>query len=316
MAYCPHCGTANKPNSKFCKNCGAVLSAPHEIRCAICGTFNRAGDGFCSHCGARLGATRPMAVETADTLAPFKPLPQSPATKPQVSEAEKNNATASLNPGAKNQSPLTVPPSTLLLQADSTTPTPSLATAQEAPVVAPVADSPSLPPSNRPAANDESLPEWVRVVHPFETEESTALPTADSQPIEGSRPAASAGLTSTNTSLQPASATPVDSPNATTQEIKSLKQEEAPAHSEELPEWLKRMQGLQASTPGEKIEPSAAPLSNPPVDDSDDEGLPEWLRQLEAMHPEAAEAGKRRTWLERVRGSRPKNGDSRPSSNG
>lgn len=315
MAYCPHCGTANKPNSKFCKNCGAVLSAPHEIRCAICGTFNRADDVFCSHCGARLGATRPLAVETADTLAPFKPLPQPPATTLQVSGSEKSYETASPNPGAKDQTPLSIPSSEVLIEAGSTAPTPSPAIPQEAPVVAPVADSSALPSSNRPNAPDDPLPEWVRVVRPFEIEESTSAPGAVSQPIEQSGPVPKTGLTSTNTPIQPAAASSVESPQSPTQD-KLPTQEVPSANSEELPEWLRRMQGLHPGTPGEAIDTSSVPTSNPPVDESDDEGLPEWLRQLEAMHPEAAEAGKRRTWLERVRGTRPKNGDSQPNSNG
>jgi len=73
MTYCSHCGTPNKSSSKFCSNCGALLSAPTDVRCAICGTANRVENVFCSNCGARLGLTVAPSGKP-EALAPFNVL--------------------------------------------------------------------------------------------------------------------------------------------------------------------------------------------------------------------------------------------------
>jgi class 3 adenylate cyclase len=49
---CPACGTDNRPDRRFCRNCGTELG----VACPSCGTVNEAGDRFCGNCGAALGA--------------------------------------------------------------------------------------------------------------------------------------------------------------------------------------------------------------------------------------------------------------------
>jgi class 3 adenylate cyclase/predicted ATPase len=44
---CPHCSFDNKPNKKFCTNCGSKLI----LKCPNCDTEIEAGDSFCGECG-------------------------------------------------------------------------------------------------------------------------------------------------------------------------------------------------------------------------------------------------------------------------
>src|SRR6185437_7645926 len=53
---CPACGTQNDPAARFCRECGAALSAT----CPSCGASVAPGSKFCSSCGTAL-ATRPSA---------------------------------------------------------------------------------------------------------------------------------------------------------------------------------------------------------------------------------------------------------------
>ncbi len=81
MIYCPQCGTANKPNSKFCKNCGALLAPSTDVRCPICGAMNPHGAANCSTCGTRLATTAVSAsspdlttpADAPETIAPLNP---------------------------------------------------------------------------------------------------------------------------------------------------------------------------------------------------------------------------------------------------
>jgi class 3 adenylate cyclase/tetratricopeptide (TPR) repeat protein len=59
---CPSCGSANRPDRKYCASCGASLA----IRCAACGATNLPGERFCGECGVTLGAPDgPPAAEPA-----------------------------------------------------------------------------------------------------------------------------------------------------------------------------------------------------------------------------------------------------------
>src|SRR3990172_949779 len=49
---CPECQHENPPGTKFCGECGAVLSAP----CPTCSAVNPPGNKFCGECGTPLGA--------------------------------------------------------------------------------------------------------------------------------------------------------------------------------------------------------------------------------------------------------------------
>jgi hypothetical protein len=51
---CPHCGAANKPDSRFCGECGQPLGVPRGVVCAMCDTPNAPGVSVCTKCGAQL----------------------------------------------------------------------------------------------------------------------------------------------------------------------------------------------------------------------------------------------------------------------
>jgi len=51
---CPTCSFENRPDARFCGECGGALAA--EVRCAGCGRTNPAGRRFCDECGRPLGA--------------------------------------------------------------------------------------------------------------------------------------------------------------------------------------------------------------------------------------------------------------------
>jgi hypothetical protein len=73
---CPACGSAsNKPNAKFCRECGHELPQPTEVvpACPRCGTGNKPGSKFCRSCGAVLQAisdttvaSTPLTIETLE----------------------------------------------------------------------------------------------------------------------------------------------------------------------------------------------------------------------------------------------------------
>ncbi|MHC4183904.1 MAG: zinc-ribbon domain-containing protein, partial [Planctomycetota bacterium] len=55
---CLSCEHENRPNRKFCSQCGAPLS----ITCAICGTKNEPGERFCGECGQPLAEISKQAL--------------------------------------------------------------------------------------------------------------------------------------------------------------------------------------------------------------------------------------------------------------
>ena len=58
---CANCGTDNKPERRFCSNCGRPLS----IVCPACGSVNDAPDKFCGNCGTALGVADSSQPESA-----------------------------------------------------------------------------------------------------------------------------------------------------------------------------------------------------------------------------------------------------------
>ncbi|TAH50366.1 MAG: zinc-ribbon domain-containing protein [Chloroflexota bacterium] len=103
MIYCPHCGTPNKPNSKFCKNCAALLSPSTDVRCPICGMMNPQGAATCENCGTRLSTSAAGALNATDNstpadapeqIAPFNP----PPLAPENTESEPHDAPTSARP--------------------------------------------------------------------------------------------------------------------------------------------------------------------------------------------------------------------------
>src|ERR1043166_33458 len=58
---CPSCDHDNRPDRRFCGECGAAL----DSICAACGATNGPSAKFCGGCGARLpGRTPAIAVST------------------------------------------------------------------------------------------------------------------------------------------------------------------------------------------------------------------------------------------------------------
>jgi hypothetical protein len=75
---CPHCGAANKPESRFCGECGEALGKPKWIACPMCDTLHPPGITECSQCGARL---LPPGVSLSEVpLEPLRPAEQSAAS--------------------------------------------------------------------------------------------------------------------------------------------------------------------------------------------------------------------------------------------
>ena len=65
---CPHCGTPNDPNGRFCTGCGQSLhpdaareGVPRKdvVTCGRCHGTNAAGQPYCQYCGARLTEQEP-----------------------------------------------------------------------------------------------------------------------------------------------------------------------------------------------------------------------------------------------------------------
>lgn len=71
MVICTHCATQNRDEIKYCKNCGASLSAPVPLTCSRCGNRNPTPSVFCNRCGERLiGETsKPKATATPSSSA-------------------------------------------------------------------------------------------------------------------------------------------------------------------------------------------------------------------------------------------------------
>lgn len=77
---CSQCGFENRPDARFCKQCGTLLSTESaiDVTCPACGAALRPGARFCRQCGRPLAG--PASLPTAITLAP----PPLPATPPPV----------------------------------------------------------------------------------------------------------------------------------------------------------------------------------------------------------------------------------------
>ena len=85
---CSACGGENSEGARFCKHCGATLSASapvaaDSVDCPECGAANKAGAAFCVACGHGL-AKRTASPTAAVTSEPK--VRQIPAAAPSVSE--------------------------------------------------------------------------------------------------------------------------------------------------------------------------------------------------------------------------------------
>jgi class 3 adenylate cyclase/predicted ATPase len=81
---CPNCNYENRPDRRFCTECGARLS----VACPACGAPTEAGEKFCGVCGAQLVGTRQTAVGSSDP-----PLTTNNLTTNNLPEGERRHLT-------------------------------------------------------------------------------------------------------------------------------------------------------------------------------------------------------------------------------
>jgi class 3 adenylate cyclase len=63
---CSACGAENRPEAKFCSECGAPLAGS----CSSCGNGLRPGAGFCDECGTPVGVRSPTSGTVARAAGP------------------------------------------------------------------------------------------------------------------------------------------------------------------------------------------------------------------------------------------------------
>jgi Double zinc ribbon len=311
MGYCSHCGSPNKASSRFCNDCGALLSEPSDIRCAICGSPNKLETIYCITCGGRLEADHPTATGSVDTIVPFPSVPRPVKTSPwQIAEVKEVGM-----------------PTTTLPEA----PLPSRRMPEWINRIQPsAADNPSLPLPTR-LEEDSLVPKWPGDLGPVEDAEPTNgeeisedsgdwlanLRAAALMELEAARTGAPSSESSsepppiprwfayirpplprpeTGTSKQeqpPVANPPTDVPPELNSAKGSAPKPETPVG---LPEWLVQMQ----SFPGSSDQASSVPvetLSERPTKDArqaepgEMQGMPEWLREIARDSPAAMLAG-------------------------
>ncbi len=72
MINCANCGTSNRDDTKYCKNCGIALSSPSSLVCPKCAARNPAISLYCNRCGGKLTAASAVDTKTAARSAPAK----------------------------------------------------------------------------------------------------------------------------------------------------------------------------------------------------------------------------------------------------
>ena len=64
---CNSCGKPDETDARFCSNCGAELIASGKEPCRSCGMNNESDSAFCANCGTRLSTGTPAAVPIRQT---------------------------------------------------------------------------------------------------------------------------------------------------------------------------------------------------------------------------------------------------------
>jgi len=184
MIYCPQCGTPNKPNSKFCKNCAATLQPSAELRCPICGEMNPQTAEACKSCGTRLttsaGASaseRTTPANAPEHIAPFNPPEIAPEPEPPTPTASGTRAAFS---GSNSQWLRRINKTPAESKPTEPSPAPTVgdatAPAEPAPSVNDVIipTEPALPANDAiPVATAPSVDDWLgQLDHPAETSKS------------------------------------------------------------------------------------------------------------------------------------------------
>jgi hypothetical protein len=116
---CPTCGLENRPDARFCKQCGHVLSTrqedthpghspPRPTICPACGATAKPRARFCPRCGKPLPSdlTQPS-PSTADTIAGTSSIPQPDATQPSPPPVHPPARTQPMIPPPPSPSPAT-----------------------------------------------------------------------------------------------------------------------------------------------------------------------------------------------------------------
>lgn len=202
MVYCPQCGTANKPNSKFCKNCAAVLMPSTDVRCPICGTMNREGAATCTNCGTRLTTTSTTLSDKAsladmpEHITPFTPPEQmheanegapGEGAPPAGRRAFARSSSEWLRrlqktPPPKATGAITAEPPAQAGGAPFAEPTATLASAPSA--VREDAASPTLQGGSAPAEAANDVPEWLRDIRAEAVEQDAVNAVAHERRVE------------------------------------------------------------------------------------------------------------------------------------
>jgi len=104
MVNCVKCGTQNRDDTKYCKNCGAKLSANSVLTCGKCGASNQNSSLFCNRCGERLTVALASASKTLSkpSAKAAHGSPVSDRAKATIAVATKNNSSIETS---KNQAP-------------------------------------------------------------------------------------------------------------------------------------------------------------------------------------------------------------------
>ena len=154
MIYCPQCGTPNKSNSKFCKNCAALLQPSTDIRCPICGTSNPQDAATCKSCGTRL-STSAAGTRSADNLSPADaPESITPFNPPEL--PQESNAPGDKSPAADTRHAFSRSNSEWLRRiGKAPRPEPPATSGEPGP-------PPPVESARTPAAPPTDTPEWLR----------------------------------------------------------------------------------------------------------------------------------------------------------
>ena len=86
---CPSCAHGNRPERRFCTECGARLGRA----CAACGTPADPGEKFCGNCGAPLGLAAPSPAEQAPATYTPQHLAEKILTSRKTLEGERKQVT-------------------------------------------------------------------------------------------------------------------------------------------------------------------------------------------------------------------------------
>lgn len=323
MIYCPLCGTANKPNSKFCKNCGAALAESKQVRCPICWTMNAEDASHCENCGAQLkGASAPTkSIDSAETIAPFKPpdIPPPPEQEeedtpaddsPRDQSSDVSSLAQSGGAAANETQAATIVSVSSAEQAHDALSAEDTAMPTAAAAMASASEQPSQLQSEGQTERateaaeppTQEYPDWLKTV--LATTAAAAVAEERDQAEQEPAPMAKAKHVQEQAQLQ--TALPENTGASTASDLPNTSAHPESAHGESeaqpsaLPDWVKELAppdetADDADATGRHI-PAAVIglelLEEPPeMDEAERAALPDWLREPESRVSGAVVAG-------------------------